>query len=216
MKQELKYKTIQLRKKGYSVNELHMKYGVSKSTISRWVGPVQLSKQARARLDSCSTNARVKAEKTIRAKTQQKLSDAYNFAQDLLGQKKMSSAAESVICSMIYFCEGGKSNGVNFVNSDPSLVILFLTLLRTNFKLEEKKFRVLMQLHDYHDEQKQKMFWSKITGIPKGQFHKSYIKPNNHKYKKEGYEGCINVRYYDENMARKLSAIAKSFMERYK
>ena len=73
-----------------------------------------------------------------------------------------------------------------------------------------------MHLHKYHNEKVQKDFWSKITKIPKEQFNKSYLKPSNKKYKKEGYQGCIKVYYGDVSVARKLQAIAKIFMERYK
>ena len=73
-----------------------------------------------------------------------------------------------------------------------------------------------MHLHKYHDEKSQKDFWSKITNIPKEQFNKTYQKPSNGKYKKEGYQGCIKVYYGDVSIARKLQSVAKTLMERYK
>ncbi len=216
MKKALQLKTIELRKLGHSVKELHQEVGVSKSTISRWIQSVPLSPAARQRLLGRSTKARIKAELTIREKTRQKNIAANDFSEKIVGSSTIDLDEQAIICSMIYFCEGGKSNGVNFVNSDPSLIALFLSLFRKTFHLKEEKIRILMQLHDYHNEAKQKTYWSGITGVPKSQFHKSYIKKSDHRFKKEGYQGCVAIRYYDSLIARKMSAIAKTFMERYK
>ena len=119
---------------------------------------------------------------------------------------------------MIYLCEGNKSlkSLTTFTNSDPNLISTFLYLFRNSFDLNEKKFRVLMHLHKYHNEEIQKNFWSKITKIPKDQFNRTYLKPNSGKYKKRDYQGCIKVYYGDVSITRKLQSIAKMFMERYK
>ena len=116
---------------------------------------------------------------------------------------------------MIYLCEGNKSlkSLTTFTNSDPNLISTFLYLFRNSFNLNEKKFRVLMHLHKYHNEEIQKNFWSKI---PKDQFNRTYLKPNSGKYKKRDYQGCIKVYYGDVSITRKLQSIAKMFMERYK
>ncbi len=216
MKKDLRLKTIELRKLGHSVKELHKEIGVSKSTISRWIQTVQLSTEAQKRLNDRSTKARIQAEITIREKTRQKNLAADDFAKKIVRSNGIDKDAQAVICSMVYFCEGGKSNGVNFVNSNPLLIASFLSLFRKTFEIKEEKLRILMQLHDYHDEVMQKTYWSKITRVPEDQFHRSHIKKSDHKYKKEGYQGCISVNYYDASIARKLDAIAKTFMERYK
>src|SRR6185369_13954076 len=86
---------------------------------------------------------------------------------------------------------------ITFTNSDPDLVATFLRLFRNSFDLDEKRFRVLMHLHKYHNEEVQRNFWNKITRIKNEQFYRSYLKPNSGKYKKEGYQGCIKVQYTD-------------------
>ena len=118
---------------------------------------------------------------------------------------------------MIYWCEGNKSlrDSVFFTNSDPRLIANFLHLFRNSFDIDESKFRVCMHLHDYHNEEKQLNFWSDVTFIPKNQFFKSYKKLNTKKRIRDNYQGCIQVRYYDINIARKLQAVAKEFMDKY-
>lgn len=218
MKRELKIKAQELRLKGYSIKELYKMLGVSKSTISVWVQNIKLSDKAQTRLIQNYTNGQLASQKTIKEKTRQKNIIADNFAKDVLSKTDLRKDNQTLLCSMIYLCEGNKSlkNLVTFTNSDPNLIATFIFLFRNSFDLDEKKFRVLMHLHKYHNEKVQKNFWSKITGIPREQFNKTYQKPSNGNYKKEGYQGCIKLHYSDVTVARKLQSIAKIFMERYK
>ena len=218
MKKELELKAKKLRLKGYSVKELHKILGVSKSTISGWIQNVELSDKARARIQQNYTNGQLASQKSIKEKTRQKNIEATNFAIDLF--KKVDLSAETILlfCALIYQCEGSKSikDAITFTNSDPVLIKTFLFLLRKSFLLDEKKLKILMHLHKYHDEKIQKDFWSRITGIPHEQFHRSYFKPNSGKYKKEGYQGCVQISYNSVAIGRKIHEVAKMFMERYK
>jgi len=218
MKKDLRLKAINLRGKGYSIQELKDTLKVSKSSISLWVRNVKLSKKAKTRLEKRYTVAQLASQKSIKEKTRQKTEIANQFAKDIIGKSVLSQETSLVICAMIWWCEGNKGvrNAVIFTNSDPELVKSFLFLLRSSLDLDERKFRVLMHLHGYHDEKVQKIFWSKITNIPQTQFNKSYLKPTNGKYKKENYQGCIKVSYNDVAIARRLESVAKLFMERYK
>jgi hypothetical protein len=65
----------------------------------------------------------------------------------------------------------------------------------------------LVHIHEYHNETKQKVFWSKITGINLKQFQKSYIKPHTGKNKRNGYPGCACLKYYDYKIALDLANI---------
>ena len=218
MKKDLEIKAKKLRLKGYSVKELHKILGVSKSTISGWIQGLELSEKAQTRLRKNHTNGQLASMKTIKEKTRQKNIVADNFAKDLLNKSDISDNTSLLLCAMIYQCEGSKSikDSVTFTNSDPILVKTFISLFRKSFHLDESKFRVLMHLHKYHNEKTQKDFWSKTTGIPKEQCNRTYQKPNSGKYKKVGYQGCIQVSYNDVVIGRKLHAVAKMFMERYK
>jgi len=77
--------------------------------------------------------------------------------------------------------------------------------------VDETKFRALIHLHEYHDESKQKKFWSDITKISENKFQKSYLKINTGKRIKENYPGCISIKYYDAKIFKELKALYKSF-----
>lgn len=218
MKKDLEIKTKKLRAKGYSVKELHRILGISKSTISRWIQGVELSSKAFARIQKNRTMGQIAAEKTIREKTRQKNIEANNFALNSFKEVNLTKETILLFCTLIYQCEGSKNirDSITFTNSDPDLIRTFLFLFRKSFSIKENKIKILMHLHKYHNENMQKDFWSKITQIPREQFNKTFFKPNSGKYQKEGYQGCIQIRYNDVSIGRKFKAVAKMFMERYK
>ena len=125
------------------------------------------------------------------------------------------SGADKIACAMIFWCEGTKNpkNGMTITNSDPKLVKKFLCLLRKSFLLDEKKFHPCIHLHGYHYPKKQLDFWSKVTDIDKSQFIKPYLKPNTGKRIRENYEGCISIKYHSNDLARRLIAFAKAYLD---
>ncbi len=218
MKTQIKAQVINLRKSGFSISELSNKFGVSKSTVSTWVKNIPLSIKAKARIDSLYTAGQVKSQEIIRQKTLNKIAEADLFAISLLKGINITQNHSVLIAVMLWWCEGNKdiSSSVSFTNSDPDLVKTYISLLRKGFDLDEQKFRILMHLHDYHVELKERRFWSEITGIAQDKFYKSHLKLSNHAFKKDGYHGCIKIQYNDRKLARNMHSIAKRFMERYK
>ena len=218
MKKDLQIKAKELREEGYSIKELKEILGVSKSSISIWVRNVELSDKAKGRLRNNYTKGQLASQKTIKEKTTQKNIEASNFAVNLFKKVGLSSKINLLLCALLYQCEGSKDikDAVTFTNSDPELIKTFLFLFRKSFRLDENKLKILMHLHDYHNEKVQKDFWSKITKVPTERFLKTFNKKNTGLYKKEGYQGCIQIRYHDVYIGRKLQAVAKMFMERYK
>ncbi len=184
-----KRKANNLRRKGLTLEAIHTKIKVPVSSLSRWL----------------------KSEKSPRQSAYERVT---NEVDSTLRQATIGKNESRILCALIYWCEGGKStnDSVAFTNSDPALVKAFLKLLRSGFQLDERKFRICMHLHDYHDERRQKNYWSEATGIPQSQFTKTYQKISSHRYSKKEYAGCIRIRYYDNNVARALLTLAQKFM----
>ena len=68
-----------------------------------------------------------------------------------------------------------------------------------------------MHLHEYHDEEKQKKYWSKIANIPLKQFHRSFLKQNTKKRIRDNYPGCVSVSYYNAQIAKELIVLYNCF-----
>ncbi len=214
MKLKEKQESIRLRKLGYSVNEIQRKLGVAKSSVSIWIRNVPLSPNAQERLERKLTLGQLRSREVLRKRGDARRAHAYARAHEIVSKFKTDKSTNQILCAMLYWCEGGKSETgcVSFTNSDAALVATFLGLLRKSFSLDENKFRVCMHLHEYHVEGRQGSFWSRVTGIPEVQFMKSYRKKSGWVRFRAGYEGCVNIRYFDVQLLRILKAIAQEYM----
>lgn len=203
-----------LRAKGSSVGDIAKYLGVSKSSVSLWTHDVKLSLEAQNLIGNKQRQAREKAYATLRQKRIDREHAAYNFAKKIVSQARVNKEGAKILCALMYWCEGNKNSqeGVLFTNSDRRIISTFLQILRAGFSLDEKKFRVCMHLHDYHNEDEQLKFWSKTTRIPKEQFIKTFQKDHTGKQVRPGYQGCIQVRYRDAALARVLLAIGEIYM----
>jgi len=207
----------ELRKRGYSVNEIHNTLGVSKGSVSLWVRDVPLSDRAKARILLKRREGIEKSRQVKFAQTSAKLKGATEFALEALRKIPNDKNHARLYCALLYWCEGEKSKNdtsLIFTNSDPLLVTAFLRSLRQGYEIKEEKFRVCIHLHGYHDTKTQLSMWSKVTGISTDQFIKPYLKPTSGRYQKIGYEGCASVRYHDVKIARQVQAVARAFLNR--
>ncbi|MDQ5968896.1 MAG: hypothetical protein QG579_53 [Patescibacteria group bacterium] len=217
MKIKEKRTAISLRKRGMTISEIQKVVHVSKSSISLWIRDVQLSPMESERIENKITAGQLRSREVIKQKSVNKLAEINKFARESFKRVEVTKSLEILLCACLYEGEGNKgfNQSLSFTNSDPKMISTFLGLLRSGFDVDESKFRVCIHLHHYHDKNKQLEFWSNITRIPKSQFMKPFMKKNSGLYKKEGYAGCISIRYYDISLKRKLMSIFKELVSHY-
>lgn len=207
---KLKEKAILLRKKGFSFREISESLGVSKSTASLWLSSMRLSAKAKKRINRLSVIGRIKANRTNNKKKIAENKKISERVKKYFEQINFSKDYLKIVCAVLYWCEGAKNDdGVVFINSDPEMIKYFLYSFRSAFDVDESKFRALIHLHEYHNQEVQLKFWSNITKIPKIRFFKPYLKNNTGKNKRENYPGCISIRYYDKKIFKELVLIYK-------
>lgn len=210
---------VRLREEGLSIPAIAKKLSIAKSTTSLWVGSVPLSEEIRSQLYKNSMEANEKGREVTRIKRlldrQKDVKEADNIL--TLLQRSFDKNFWQLCAAILFWCEGSKRNlsAVGFINSDPQMIRIFLMAFRIAFELDEKKFRIVIHLHNYHDEKKQKTFWSEVTQIPEKQFTKSYIKKSTQIRKRDGYPGCISIKYFDAKLAKKLDALYHAFAMKY-
>ena len=211
----VKTEAKKLRKRGFSLKEISEKLGIAKSTASAWLGHIKLGKKAQQRLQKRRTLGQYKAQQIKRNHRKKLLSQYCKKTSKELSLIKLDKTLYKLLSALLFWCEGAKTQAhIEFINSDPAMIKTFIELLRSAFDLDESKFRVLMHLHEYHNEQKQKEFWSNITKIHQNQFTKTYWKPHTKKRKRENYPGCIRISYYDAHIARQLHAWYNTFAKK--
>ncbi len=203
-----KNKAIELRRTGASLSFISKELKISKSTSSLWVSAVELDSKALNKIKNNRVFGQQKAN-LLKEKKRKEYQDSLNSTVvEFLSGLKVTQAYLKTLCALLFWAEGSKSGSfVSFINSDPKMIELFLYTLRKSFIIDEKKLRGLIHVHEYHNNDEVREYWSHVSGIPLSQFSKSYKKPNTGKQKKEGYLGSFRIRYYDVEVARELKAI---------
>ncbi len=213
---EKKNRAIELRRKGFSLNEVTHELHIPKGTLCGWFRNINLSREAKNRLMGKIKKGQIISAENKKERTRKTIDNYYREAIKQQKDVSLNRTTSLIICSLMYWCEGVKNihSSVRFTNSDEKVVRTFLKLLRRSFNLDEKKFRVCVHLHSYHDPETQIRLWSEITKIPRKQFIKPFQKRNSGKRIREGYNGCAAVTYHDVSVARQLLMTARVFLER--
>ncbi|MEK7513585.1 MAG: hypothetical protein AAB430_02705 [Patescibacteria group bacterium] len=211
----LKENAAKFRQEGHTIKEISIKLNIAKSTASGWLNTLILNKQAQQKLQKRKLFNYYKISQRWLQKRLIEKEKAQNKARNASRNLILSKNHLKFLCSFLFWAEGAKDLGsVKFINSDPKMIKTFLFLLRHSFPINEKKFRALIHIHEYHNEKQLKVFWSKITNIPIKQFYKSYLKPHTKKRKRLNYQGSINISYYDAKLARELCAIYNTLTDK--
>lgn len=207
-----KLKAQELRRRGCSYSEILKEVTVSKSTISHWCRDIVLTPEQMERLyrrkgtnqrKGSVVSAKKKQEKRFREREILRLKGVSEIG-------RLDKKSRFVAGVALYAAEGDKSDDyrVGFSNSDPVIIRFMMGWLREYCKVPEDKFKGAIWIHDNLDEGRAKRFWSKLTGIPISQFHKSYIaenKVNSKKIRKNKHPyGVFTVRFGDTKLKRKL------------
>ena len=123
--------------------------------------------------------------------------------------------------AMLYWGEGYKGDElhpakqVDFANSDPTMIMLFLKFLSNIFELDKSKFRILLYCYSDQNIEKLIKFWSKCTKINKTLFTKPYVRKD---FRIEGRKmkyGLIHIRYYDKKLLLEIKKMIDSYKTKY-
>ena len=123
-------RAIKLRRKGLSYSEICKHVPVSKSTLSIWLRSVELTNEQKERLTEVSRQAGIAGAEKRRQNRRGLQQRIYKSASEAVGP--VSPRELWLMGSVLYWAEGAKEkeyragSGVEFTNSDPVLVRLFL------------------------------------------------------------------------------------------
>lgn len=122
------------------------------------------------------------------------------------------------LLSMLYWAEGTKTryvSGLRFANSDPRMINLYMALLRHCYSVDETRLRLRIHVHSYHDIEKTKRYWSRLTRIPLSQCGKIWIKPRSATRKfRENFMGLCFINYLDSSVRKEILGLAYAIQDR--
>jgi len=220
-KDDLHVKARRLREQGYDYNRIAAELGVSKGTVSAWVH--DLPRPERLSYEECRKRAAEgvhrywEAERPAREAEREAVRAAAAAEIGTLTQRELLIAG-----AVAYWCEGTKSKPharrelVQFMNSDPEVILLFLRFLdAAGVNRQQVHYRV--SIHETADVAAAERFWLEVTGADPTQFHRSTLKRHNPKTVRknvgDNYHGCLCVAVWQcADLYRRIEGWARAAM----
>ncbi len=205
-----------LRREGLSYTEIQEKVLVSKSTLSGWCKDIPLTEEQLKRLgskyDTLFRGAKANQKKALENRKQIR----ENARSEI---KSVNQEMLKIAGAMLYWAEGNKSHSTALSNSDPALIIFYISWLTKILNIKPTQLSAGIHLHEGQDDQEEKLFWSKLTSIPLDNFYKTFYKPIGTGHRKNIlYHGTIKIRVKgvgSEHLKQKIMGWAEGFLSHY-
>ncbi len=107
---------------------------------------------------------------------------------------------------ILYWCEGSKreeDRRVEFVNSDPRMISVFMKYLRAK-KVDESRIRARMTIHIQDDESECRKYWKEVTALDDRNFISTVVKDPSPSRRPLRF-GTIAIRYNSLQLLRKMN-----------
>jgi hypothetical protein len=211
-KLEERARARELRAEGWTMPDIAVELGVSRSSVSLWTRDVPFDPAAARRSPRTDRRPRGSDHPLRRRKL------AQIAAFDAAGRERLVglSDRELLVAGLgLYAGDGAKRDGeVRFANSDPGLVRFFCAWLRRCFAVDEARLRVKLYLHEGLDIEEAERAWSTVTGVPLEQFTAPYravadasIRHNKHRH------GCAHVSYGSSALHREIMGLVRALYD---
>lgn len=178
----------ELRQKGLSLKEIQKILNVAKSSLSKWVRDIELTKAQWDILKLRGVNQE-NIERRRRTRLENEGSKRKLKIQSAIDQISPVSKRDLFLIGVaLYWGEGTKKTPgvVGFDNSDPATIEVMMQFFRQFCCVPDSKFRGYLHIHPHLDHKKAEIYWSRVSGIPLSQFYKTYrIPPKSSKNKKD-------------------------------
>ncbi|MFC1435283.1 helix-turn-helix domain-containing protein [Streptacidiphilus sp. N1-3] len=199
-KDDLRAKVRELRTEGLTYDEIQEQLGVSRSSVSLWVRDLprpprrQCPEQRRRHMEEACWAPRRELREN------QRLAAKAAAAQEI---GELSDRELFLVGVGLYWAEGSKDKSysrrerVNFVNSDPDMIRLFLRWLRL-LGFDHPQLKFALQIHASADVEAAERFWQQWVGAGSEAFCKTTLKAHAPKTNRlnvgDDYRGCLAVR----------------------
>ncbi len=206
-----------MRKKGKSFKKIRKELGVPLSTLSGWLKCVPLSKKQRERLKRDWQNALVGARKKAvvwhndqkKQRLEQAKIEARKVVSDIsLNDKNILELA----LAFLYLGEGSKQNTLALGNSNPDILLFYLSAIELLYGAKRASLRYDLHLRADQDPEDLKEYWSRTLSIPTKAIRYCAIdKRTMGKKTYKDYKGVCIVTCFDVALQRRLLEISKIY-----
>lgn len=210
-------RVIQLRKLGLSYNQIKLQVRVSKSTLSRWLKDLPLSKEQIDLLRGKNHQRIERYRESMKKRRETRLNQVYlESRKQLLPLSKKELLMAGLF---LYLGEGNKGlkNAVSVNNTDPAVMKFYYYWLKKILKIPGDKIRVYMHLYKDMNIEEELNYWSKWLKIPRSQFIRPYIKESlRSSIQQKGYgHGTCALVVHDTRLKERIILGLKSILDHY-
>ncbi|NUO42682.1 MAG: hypothetical protein HOV82_11650 [Streptomyces sp.] len=197
-KDDLRDRARELRKQGWTYNQIQAELGCSKSSVSLWVRdlphpePKCTPEEQRARMNAGLARLRAAQEEERQA--------TKAAAAEAVGE--LSDREVFLTGVALYWAEGAKDKSysrrerLQFINSDPNVISFFLHWLDV-LGVERERLRFRVSIHESADVTAAEEFWAELTDVTPSSLQKTTLKRHNAKTSRkntaEAYRGCLVI-----------------------
>ncbi|WP_367322575.1 hypothetical protein [Streptomyces sp. HUAS ZL42] len=198
-KDDLREKARELRRQGWTYDQIEAELGCSRSSVSLWVRDLPKPERKRTPEEASAIARRGwEAKLQLRDQERQRTKDA---AKQEVGQ--LSTRELFLVGVGLYWAEGGKDKpydrreNVTFVNSDPGMIKVFLAWLDL-LRIERERLRYCVMIHETADVAGAEQYWADLVGADLSAFNKTVLKKHNPKTVRknvgDSYRGCLVIK----------------------
>jgi hypothetical protein len=197
-KDDLRAVAVEMRLAGKSYREIAEVVPVSKSTLSLWLRDVPLTAEQRRAVGRAGpSSARRLTLLATHARKREAAIECARSQVQLLAESELFVAGVAA-----YWAEGSKAKPwnpsvvVQFMNSDPGLIVLWLRWLDlVGVTRDRLTFRV--SIHESADVRGAEQYWAELVGVDVCEMQKTTLKRHNPKTVRkntgDSYRGCLTV-----------------------
>lgn len=197
-KDDLREKAGELRRQGWTYNQIQAELGCSKSSVSLWVRdlptpePLRTPEEQRARMNAGLTRLRAEQGRERQAVKQ--------AAAAAVGG--LSDCELFLVGVGLYWAEGSKDKPyrrtevLQFINSDPNMIRVFLRRLAL-LDVTSDRLTLRVSIHESADVEAAEKYWAGIVGVDVSALSRATLKRHKprtaRKNTGETYHGCLII-----------------------
>jgi transcriptional regulator with XRE-family HTH domain len=197
-KDDLRERARELRKQGWTYNQIQAELGCSKSSVSLWVRdlpppePKCTPEEQRARMNAGLAR--------LRASQDREREETKRAAAAAIG--KLSDRELFIAGVALYWAEGAKDKPyrrtevLQFINSDPNVIKFFLRWLEL-LGVSRDRLTVRVSIHETADVEAAEKYWADIVGVDVSALRRATLKKHTprtvRKNTGDGYRGCLAI-----------------------
>lgn len=210
-------KAIKLRRDGKTYSEIGNILGISKSTLSYWLSSIELTDDQRKKIDQNINKklmfARQRSVEGYKKKREEYFADIKNRNERFVEILDTNKNTAKLVLSALHLGEGAKNRrgSIQFGNSDPGIIKLFMKLMRECYLIDETKFRCTILCRSDQNINKLEKFWQRLTHISKKRFYKTRIDTRTigRPSRKLDYKGVCVINYLSASVYYDLLTLGK-------